>query len=95
MNSYRKEEPLFSEMPEEDTFDLYAVSHQELLNFIQEMPTGYRTVFNLVVFEEVSHREVADMLGISENASRSQFSRAKAILQKRVQSILKEKNLIH
>lgn len=47
---------------------------------IQELSDGYRTVFNLVVFEGKSHREIAQMLGITESTSASQFHRARKIL---------------
>jgi RNA polymerase sigma-70 factor (ECF subfamily) len=55
------------------------------------MPEGYRTVFNLVIFEDIPHKEIGAMLGITENASRSQYFRAKTFLQKKVQSMLKKK----
>lgn len=55
-----------------------------LQQLIKQLPTGYRTVFNLRVFEEKSHREIATLLGISENTSFSQFCRAKTILAKQI-----------
>jgi len=45
-------------------------------------PEGYRIVFNLYVFENYSHKEIADQLGISENTSKSQLSRARGYLRK-------------
>lgn len=59
-----------------------ALSAQDLLKVIQCMPTGFRTVFNLYVIEGYSHKEIADELNISVNTSKSQFSRARAYLQK-------------
>lgn len=59
-------------------------SHQELLKLIQQLPTGFRTVFNLYAIEGYSHKEIGEMLGISENTSKSQYSRAKAHLQKMI-----------
>jgi RNA polymerase sigma factor (sigma-70 family) len=56
----------------------------ELLNMVNELPVGYRTVFNLYAIEGYSHREIADRLEISENTSKSQLSRARALLQKQV-----------
>lgn len=65
----------------------------ELLNVIQQLPDGYRTVFNLSVIEGYSHKEIADMLEISENTSKSQLSRARAALQKMLASINKKENI--
>jgi DNA-directed RNA polymerase specialized sigma24 family protein len=46
------------------------------------LPTGYRTVFNLFAIEGYPHKDIADMLGISENTSKSQFMKARAYLRK-------------
>jgi RNA polymerase sigma-70 factor (ECF subfamily) len=56
----------------------------ELLKLIDEMPVGYRTVFNMYVMEGYSHREISEMLGISEGASKSQLSRSKAYLREKI-----------
>ena len=53
-----------------------------IMEMIRKLPQGYRTVFNLFVFEDRSHKEIASMLGIKENSSASQFFRARAILSK-------------
>jgi RNA polymerase sigma-70 factor (ECF subfamily) len=58
------------------------MSTDELMDLIQALPTGYRTVFNLFVIEGYAHKEIADMLGISENTSKSQFMKARAYLRK-------------
>ncbi len=55
---------------------------EDLLRMIQELPTGYRIVFNLYAIDGYSHKEIADQLGISENTSKSQLSRARTYLQK-------------
>lgn len=55
---------------------------EDLLNMIKELPTGYRIVFNLYAIDGYSHKEIADQLGISENTSKSQLSRARVYLQK-------------
>jgi RNA polymerase sigma factor (sigma-70 family) len=54
----------------------------DLLKLIQTLPTGFRTVFNLYAIEGYSHKEIGDLLNISEGTSKSQYSRAKAHLQK-------------
>jgi len=56
----------------------------ELLELIRQLPAGYRTIFNLYVLEEYSHKDIAKELGISEGTSKSQLSRARIILQKMV-----------
>ncbi len=57
---------------------------ESLMILIQELPVGYRTVFNLYAIEGYNHYEIGEMLGISENTSKSQLSRARKILQSRV-----------
>jgi RNA polymerase sigma-70 factor (ECF subfamily) len=55
---------------------------EDLLNMIGKLPPGYRVVFNLYAIDGYSHKEIADQLGISENTSKSQLSRARSFLQK-------------
>ena len=57
---------------------------EELLALLQELPVGYRTVFNLYALEGYSHPEIAEALGISEGTSKSQLSKARAMLQRRL-----------
>ncbi len=81
-----QEVPL-EEVPDcEDEADCDAldIPTQELMRMVQELPDGYRTVFNLYVFEEKSHKEIGSLLGISEHTSSSQFYRAKCILIKKL-----------
>lgn len=54
---------------------------EELMKIINELPVGYKTVFNLYAIEGYSHAEIGNMLNISEGTSKSQLSRARAILQ--------------
>ena len=60
------------------------ISEEQLMAFIAELPDGCRTVFNLYVFEEKSHKEIAKMLHIKEHSSTSQLHRAKYLLAKRI-----------
>ena len=60
------------------------LSEQEILKLIAELPHGFRTVFNLYAIEGYSHAEIAKMLNINEASSRSQFSRARVLLQKKI-----------
>lgn len=64
----------------------------ELLRIIQSLSDGYRTVFNLYAIEGFSHQEIGKMLGISEGTSKSQYARAKVILQKLVLETKQYKN---
>ena len=57
---------------------------EDILNMLAKLPTGYRTVFNLYVLEGYKHREIADIMGISINTSKSQLILAK----KRMQAML-------
>jgi RNA polymerase sigma factor (sigma-70 family) len=54
---------------------------EDILKTIECLPIGYRTVFNLYAIEGYSHAEIADKLAITESTSKSQLSRARAILQ--------------
>jgi len=57
---------------------------EEVIHAIKSLPEGYRTVFNLYAIEGYSHKEIGEMLGVAEASSRSQFSRAKTILQNKL-----------
>jgi RNA polymerase sigma-70 factor (ECF subfamily) len=61
---------------------------KDIIELVQELSPGYRSVFNMYVIEGYSHKEIGDMLEISEGTSKSQLARAKAILQKKVQEHL-------
>ena len=69
------------------------ISPDELHRLIRELPDGYRTVVNLYVFEEYSHREIAQLLGIKESTSASQFYFAKQRLAKEIKKLMKGKLL--
>ena len=60
------------------------LSEEVLMAFVAELPDGCRTVFNLYVFEEKSHKEIAELLHIKEHSSTSQLHRAKCMLAKRI-----------
>lgn len=57
---------------------------ETLYQFIRELPEGYRTVFNLYVIDNKSHKEIASLLGIKENTSASQLHKAKAMLVQKI-----------
>ncbi len=60
------------------------VHFSQLLEMIQALPHGCQVVFNLFAIEGFSHKEIAEQLGISEGTSKSQFARAKSLLQERL-----------
>ena len=66
---------------------LEKLSQNELLKMIQQLPNGYRTIVNLYLVGEYNHKQIAEMLGISEGTSKSQLSRAKTILQRSITEI--------
>lgn len=71
---------------------MYKISESELLKMVQELPRGYSMVFNMYAIEDFSHKEIADILGISEGTSRSQYVRARQMLQDKVKSFVKERS---
>jgi RNA polymerase sigma factor (sigma-70 family) len=75
-----------AQMHDEPSEDLTLTSHnfKELLGFIQQLPAGYQTIFNLFAIEGYKHHEIAEMLNISEGTSKSQYARAKVLLQKMI-----------
>jgi len=71
-----------------DTDDQYRnLTQDQIMKIICELPLGYRTVFNLYVMEEFSHKEIAGMLQCSENTSKSQLSKARAMLRKKIRNM--------
>jgi RNA polymerase sigma-70 factor (ECF subfamily) len=67
---------------EEDA--LNNLSAKEIFELIIQLPVGYRTVFNLYVIEGMDHKEIAALMGIAEGTSKSQLSKAKSLLQKKL-----------
>ena len=63
-----------------------SMNEKDLLKMIRQLPTGFRTVFNMYAIEGYSHKEIAEELGISEGTSKSQYSRARTYLQNMLQS---------
>lgn len=72
---------------ESDADALSSLLEEDLLKLIQEMPDGYKTVFNMFAIEGFSHKEIGEKLGVSENTSKSQYSRAKAYLRTKVEEL--------
>jgi RNA polymerase sigma factor (sigma-70 family) len=71
---------------EPDNEDYAGLEATDLLDIIRELPPKYRMVFNLFAIEGYSHKEISKMINISEGTSKSNLSRARVILQRRVSS---------
>ena len=69
------------------------MSPDVLWRLISQLPLGYRMVLNLYVFEQLSHKEIARLLGIAPGTSTSQYARAKKELAKRINNYLKNNKL--
>jgi len=65
----------------------------KLMSIIQSLPDGYKTVFNLYVFEKYTHKEIAEMLDISDNTSKSQLSKARRLLTTKIEQVNGSKNI--
>jgi len=68
------------------------LSEKEILKLVGELPDGYKMVFNLYVIEGYSHKEIADLLEISDGTSRSQLAEGRKILQKKIMEL--EKSIV-
>ncbi|HMI03335.1 MAG TPA: RNA polymerase sigma factor [Pedobacter sp.] len=91
IESYRKNLKAMNVVSIEDAyeqpatgFDFSRLGMQDLMKVIQKLADGYRMVFNMYIIEGYSHKEIAETLGISEGASKSQLSRARAILREEI-----------
>ena len=74
-------------MKTDTTSQIQNIGYKELMNLVMSLPPGFRTVFNMYAVEGYSHKEIGDMLGISETTSRTQYSRARAWLQNKIKEI--------
>jgi RNA polymerase sigma factor (sigma-70 family) len=90
LNSQRKKLYLFPmvdveeiDIPE-DEVSLSEINFTQLLEIVQGLPQGCQIVFNLFAIEGYNHKEIAALLGISEGTSKSQYSRARSLLQDRL-----------
>jgi RNA polymerase sigma factor (sigma-70 family) len=89
LDTIRKNKKLLDDVQvEEVQYKVSFTDHQfdgmdlaQLMKLIDEMPDGYRVVFNMFAIEGYSHKEIADTLGVTENTSKSQYSRARAFLR--------------
>lgn len=95
LNYYKKKNLLNKEVDPEhvkhqfpaDVNAISIMSHDELLKIIRQLPDGYQTVFNLNTIEGYTHKEISKIMNISVNTSKSQLSRAKLALRKKINTI--------
>jgi RNA polymerase sigma-70 factor (ECF subfamily) len=78
---------------DDDLPDQLSIPHEKLMEMIQELPDGYRVVFNLYAIENYNHKEISTMLGISENTSKSQLLKARKALRKRIEALLQHNHI--
>ena len=94
LRQHRRNAPLvavsdgdYPETLSSEEFTLSNYNFQELLAMVQKLAPRYRTVFNLYAIEGYTHREIGELLGISEGTSKSQYSRARVILQTKLERL--------
>lgn len=80
--------------PEEEP-DIDSVPSSVIFQLIRELPDGYRTIFNLYVIENRSHKEIAALLGIKESTSASQLHRAKSLLATKIRQFNNFNSVCH
>ncbi len=71
----------------ESTTEITQLEAAELMDLVQSLPLGYRTVFNLFAIEGYSHQEIGELLGITESTSKSQLNRARSVLKEKITSL--------
>jgi RNA polymerase sigma-70 factor (ECF subfamily) len=78
---------LISDEVEQDEFTLSGFEFEQLMEIVQSLPDGCRTIFNLYAIEGYQHNEIANMLGVTEGTSKSQYSRARTLLQVKLKAM--------
>jgi RNA polymerase sigma factor (sigma-70 family) len=92
IENYRKTSKVYPVIDIDDVEDMFVssedivsnLSAKELMGMVHELPPTYKMVFNLYAFEGMTHKEIADSLGIAEGTSKSNLSDARALLKKKV-----------
>lgn len=93
LEKFRKNRPMqlveeFPDIEDTDIDDDVLIPEEVLIEFVDQLPEKYKMVFNLYVTEEMSHKEIADLAGITEGTSKSNLSRARDILKRKVKEYL-------
>ena len=87
MEKFRKNSPL-QIVDNEDIDEEVSIPEEVLADFVNQLPERYKMVFNLYVIEEMSHKDIAALLGINEGTSKSNLARAREILKRKVKEYL-------
>jgi RNA polymerase sigma factor (sigma-70 family) len=88
MNTISQAPDLADDQYDDDLPEELNIPHTKLMEMIQELPDGYRVVFNLYAIENFNHKDIATMLGISENTSKTQLLKARKTLKKKIEALL-------
>lgn len=93
INKLRSQKDIWKELSESE-YELgytdnamYQLEAKQIIQLIERLPVGYRTVFNLFVVEGYTHKEIAEMMGIDEGTSRSQLAKARKSLQEMLEHL--------
>ena len=79
-------------MSDSDYFDTdQEIKQEELMQMINELPDGYRMVFNLYIFEGMTHQEISEIMEFTVSTSKSQLSKARKLLRLRIDELMKKK----
>jgi RNA polymerase sigma factor (sigma-70 family) len=95
IDNYRRKKKMIKTVPADDLEEdiredseglegEVSITESQIMELIKEMPQGFRTVFNLYAVEKMKHKEIAEELGISESTSKTQYIRAKKIMQDKI-----------
>lgn len=74
-------------LADEDYIEPEGLSQQQLLNLIDKLPNGYKLVFNMYAIDGLGHKEIGNILGISEGTSKSQLNRARSFLKNEIKKL--------
>lgn len=85
---YVEIEEVFTSEVGKDDFPDTPFTAEELKNVLDQLPPGYKTVFNLYAIEGYKHKEIAQMLDIDVNTSKSQYSRARSFIKKKLENYI-------
>ena len=93
INKLRSQKDIWKELSESE-YELgytdnamYQLEAKQIMQLIERLPVGYRTIFNLFVVEGYTHKEIAEMMGIDEGTSRSQLAKARKSLQEMLEHL--------
>ena len=88
LHLHEQADPPDSTQEDDDLPPEMNIPKEKLMAMIQELPDGYRMVFNLYAIEGFGHKDIAAMLGISESTSKTQLLKARKVLRKKIESII-------